>query len=204
MTAQRFASTVASAIVVATLLCAGCTSQPGTSTVATAATSTPSPTLASAAPGSPLPAPVATPASSPSVEPSSEPPAPPAGTPMAEPPAASLTVEGGDPVVGELGSFTWNNAGSDAPWLPGYPIHVGAGERLTFTMSGRVAIDTWQVSRVLPSAVPGGDGAVGIADGTGGVISFEAPPSGRWSVAVNVRFGDNGGDAVYYWAVTVD
>ena len=30
-----------------------------------------------------------------------------------EPPAASLPVEGGDPVVGDLGSFTWMNGGSD-------------------------------------------------------------------------------------------
>ena len=32
-----------------------------------------------------------------------------------EPPAASLSVEGGDPVVGQLGSFTWNGGGSDGP-----------------------------------------------------------------------------------------
>ena len=35
-----------------------------------------------------------------------------------EPPAASIAVEGGDPVTGQLGTFTWGDGGSDSPWLP--------------------------------------------------------------------------------------
>ena len=50
-----------------------------------------------------------------------------------EPPAASLAVEGGDPVTGQLGTFTWGDGGSDSPWLPGAPIAVGTGEQLTVT-----------------------------------------------------------------------
>ena len=52
-------------------------------------------------------------------------PAPPArpSRSRAEPPAATLAVEGGDPVAGQLGSFTWNGGGSDSPWLPGAPTH---------------------------------------------------------------------------------
>lgn len=123
---------------------------------------------------------------------------------LVPPPDALLAVEGGDPVTGEQGTWSWNNAASDAPWLPGYPIRAGVNERLTFTMSVRVPVDSWQVSRVLPSAVPGGDGEVPMAEGTGNVITFPAPPPGSWSVAVSVRFGDNLGGAVYYWAVTVD
>ena len=48
-----------------------------------------------------------------------------------EPPAATLAVEGGDPVTGQLGTFTWGDGGSDSPWLPGSPIAVGTGEHLT-------------------------------------------------------------------------
>ena len=58
----------------------------------------------------------------------------------AEPPAASLAVEGGDPVVGQLGSFTWGDGGSDSPWLPGAPIPVGAGERLTVAIADGVGV----------------------------------------------------------------
>ena len=120
------------------------------------------------------------------------------------PPDAALSVDGGDPVVGELGSWGWKGVASDSPWLPGYKIHVGVGERLTLKVSQLVRIANWQVARVPPSSVPSGNGAVGMADGTGNSISFDAPPSGQWSVAVSVWFSDPLGSAVYYWAVTVE
>ncbi|MEA2610414.1 MAG: hypothetical protein QOG32_140 [Chloroflexota bacterium] len=47
-----------------------------------------------------------------------------------QPPDAALAAEGGDPVIGQLGSFTWGAGGSDSPWLPGAPLVVGVGERL--------------------------------------------------------------------------
>jgi hypothetical protein len=136
---------------------------------------------------------------------SEEPPAPePTPEPqIPEPPAASIAVDGGDPVVGELGSFGWKNAGSDSPWLDGSPIHVGAGELLVFTLAEPVAIESWQASRVIP-----GDrdetGAVGIGEGSGEPITFDAPPSGSWSVGVSVLFVDNLGSAAYYWLIEVD
>jgi hypothetical protein len=123
---------------------------------------------------------------------------------LTPPPDGLLAVEGGDPVVGELGTWTWKNAGSDAPWLPGYPIHVGVGERLTFAMAERLPIESWEISRVPPSSVPGNEGVVDMGDGTSGAITVPAPPVGKWSVSVHVRFGDNLGDATYYWAVSVD
>ena len=48
-----------------------------------------------------------------------------------EPPVASLAAEGGDPVAGSLGSFTWGDGGSDSPWLAGAPITAGSGEQFT-------------------------------------------------------------------------
>jgi hypothetical protein len=122
---------------------------------------------------------------------------------MPEPPAASIQVEGGDPVVGELGGFTWKNGGSAAPWLPGAPIHIGSSERVTLTLADPVGIANWTASYVpatdLDSIAP-----LGLGEGAGGPVTFGAPPPGRWSVHVGVWFADNEGDAAYFWLVEVD
>ena len=118
-----------------------------------------------------------------------------------EPPAASLAVEGGDPVTGRLGTFTWGDGGSDSPWLPGSPIAVGTSERLSVSIEGRVAVATWSAKRIPEDAV-GGSGATGL--GTGGPpIAFDAPEAGSWSVQVTVDFDGGLGSATYYWLVTV-
>ena len=118
-----------------------------------------------------------------------------------EPPAVSLAVEGGDPVAGQLGTFTWGDGGSDSPWLPGAPISVGTGERLTVLIADSVGVATWSAKRV-PAGSTGGSGAIGL--GTGGPpIAFDAPPAGSWSVQVIVDFADGLGSGTYYWLVTV-
>jgi hypothetical protein len=66
----------------------------------------------------------------------------------AEPPAASLAAEGGEPVTGQLGSFTWHGAGSDSPWLPGAPVHVGDGEPLTVVLADDIPVTEWTARRV--------------------------------------------------------
>jgi hypothetical protein len=122
---------------------------------------------------------------------------------MAEPPAASIAVEGGDPAVAQLGTFTWKNGGSDSPWLDGSLIRVGAGEQLFMTLEEPIALDEWTVSRVSPGNRDG-IGAVRIAEGRGGLVTFPAPPIGSWSVQVRVRFAANLGTALYYWLIEVD
>ena len=119
----------------------------------------------------------------------------------AEPPPASLAAEGGDPVTGTLGSFTWNNGGSDSPWVPGARIHVGAGELLTVTVAGAVGVAKWTAQRV-PAGATDGAGAVGLGEGTG-TITFQAPPPGAWSAQITVRFAGDLGSAVYYWRLDV-
>ena len=166
----------------------------------------------SAGAGSPTTAPPAATASAdpgPTVAPSTATDAPGAPSPTvvvgAEPPAATLSVEGGDPVTGQLGSFTWNGGGSDSPWLPGTPLSIGAGERLTASLAGGFAIDTWS-ARSAPAGSSDGTGAVGLGDGSGdggGPISIAPPPKGRWSVQLTVGFADELGSATYYWRVTV-
>ena len=119
----------------------------------------------------------------------------------AEPPVATLAVEGGDPVAGELGSYSWNGGGSDSPWLPGSVITVGTGERLSVSVEPDVGIATW-VARRVAAGTSDGAGAVGVGDGTG-PVSFAAPEKGHWSIQLTVGFADDLGSAVYYWDLTV-
>ena len=122
--------------------------------------------------------------------------------PTSEPPAASISVDGGDPVVGALGSFTWEGSGSDGPWLRGTPIHIGIGERLTVTLADPVGVMNWTVDRTPAEAV--GSRVTGMAQGSGEPVTFAAPPAGNWSVSVDVGFVDNRGSAAYYWLIDVD
>ena len=124
--------------------------------------------------------------------------------PIAEPPAATIAVEGGDPVTGDLGSFTWQNSGSDSPWLAGSPIHIGSGETLEMTLVEPVAIDTWTATRVAAATLDD-TAAVGLGDGAAAnPVRFTGPPPGVWSVKVSVWFAGNLGSATYYWRVEVD
>lgn len=125
----------------------------------------------------------------------------PASSSAAGPPQATLAAEGGDPVIGQLGSFTWADGGSDSPWLPGTPVTVGAGEPLTISLGDGVGIAGWTARRA-PSGTTDGAGAVGLGGGTA-PATFPAPGPGSWSIQVDVTFADDLGTAVYYWQVTV-
>ena len=119
------------------------------------------------------------------------------------PPAGrrSLAAEGGDPVVGQLGSFTWGGGGSDSPWLPGTPDR-GRGRRAAVGHARRRDADRGLDRRPGP-----GHGA---RAGRGGVpparvpapIAFAVPVPGRWTVAVTIRF-DDGDSATWYWQLDV-
>lgn len=202
MTAHRSAGRVAPTLVAIGLLCAAC-SQPSAganaSAVAPSATRTESPTPTDS---QTAPTALASLSVGPSIEPPKE--SPVVDPAIPEPPAASIAVEGGDPVVGELGSFSWQNSGSDSPWLPGNPIHVGAGEQLRLTLAEPVRIVEWHVSRQPPRSTLDGYGALRMGEGSREPVTFAAPPPGSWSVNVDVWFADNLGSAAYYWLITVD
>jgi hypothetical protein len=121
---------------------------------------------------------------------------------FADPPSASLAAEGGDPVAGSLGSFTWGDGGSDSPWLPGSPVAAASGEPLSVSLANGVPVDGWTVKRV-PAGTSDGVGAATIADGDATPVAFPAPGPGTWSVQVVVIFGDDLGSAAYYWQVAV-
>lgn len=185
---HRTARRASTAILSVAVLAGGCTAD------APSGVPSVSPARTAAAPTSTLgPSPTAVPPASSTVQPSP--------SPSAEPPAAALAVDGGDPVVGQLGSFTWGNGGSDSPWLPGSPITVGTGERLTIAIADGVGVTGWTARRV-PSGTANGAGAVALGSGTA-PITFGTPDPGSWSVQVTVQFTANLGSATYYWTVTV-
>jgi hypothetical protein len=118
-----------------------------------------------------------------------------------EPPAASLAAEGGDPVAGRLGSFTWAGGGSDSPWLPGAPLRVGTREPLSLTLADGVRVAQWTAARKLAGSSDR-TAAVELGHGTD-VVRFGAPGPGTWSVQVAVRFAGGLGSAAYYWELSV-
>jgi hypothetical protein len=138
-----------------------------------------------------------------------EPSSPPAVTPSAAvatavgtaPPAARLAAEGGDPVTGQLGTYTWRDTGTDSPWLPGAAIAVGPGEPLSVSLEPAVDIDTWR-ARFVPANADGPEGATALGEGAGSP-AFPAPVPGAWTVEVHVVFAGGLGDASYFWRLEI-
>jgi hypothetical protein len=145
----------------------------------------------------------ASPAQSAGSGPTLDPTAEPTGTPdpAAVPPTASIAVDGGDPVVAQLGTYTWGGMGSDSPWLPGTPIGVGGGETLHVTFDRTIDVADW-AARYVPSLATGPDGALPLGPGDE-LGAFTTPPTGSWTVEVRVSFADGAGEASYFWQVTV-
>ena len=117
------------------------------------------------------------------------------------PPAAELVAEGGDPVTGQLGTFTWAGAGSDSAWLRGTPLAVAAGEPLSMVFQPPIATEGWR-ARYVPATAHDPSGATSLGEGTG-PPAFEAPGPGHWMVEVAVRFADDAGSASYFWELDV-
>lgn len=125
---------------------------------------------------------------------------PPATPRVGDPPVASLRVEGGDPVVGQLGTYSWAGGGSSSPWLPGAPIDVGAEEPLIVTMDQPFIVTAW-TARLAPAADQDGAQAVVAAEGVGQPV-MSVPKRGAWTLAVTVTFGERG-SATYAWRLDV-
>jgi hypothetical protein len=184
MTTRRLGSQHVSVLLLAALL-AGCTGG-GAPTVA--------PGLST--PASPPAATHDTAASTASTAPTASEPA------IDEPPAAALTAEGGDPVTGQLGTYIWGDGGSDAPWLPGSPTRVGAGELLSVTLEPDVGIAAWR-ARYVPAASTDPTSATALGSGSGSP-SFSAPAGCPWTVEVAIDFAGGRGTASYFWRLDVE
>lgn len=118
------------------------------------------------------------------------------------PPAASLVIADGVLVPGELGSYTWDGGGSDAPW-----IVVPESGRVKGAATMEVRLDpaadvtAWSARWALISegvAGPPKDASTGAA----GPMTVTLPTAnGDWSLQVEIRAGD-GRSVTYYWRVS--
>ena len=176
---------------------AGCSAAPSASEPAT--TSPGAVPTASATPASPPP--VADSPTPPATSPPGSAPAS-AGEPSLETPPAAALVAAGASHPGEPGSWTWAGVTSDAPWLPAQALvraDVPAGT-VTVTMDEDLEVESWTAVAATADDTQGleleplGDGA--------GQPSFRLA-GGEWVVAVDVRFADGLGSAVYYWHLVV-
>ncbi len=173
------------------LVVAGCSGGPsGSSGTAGGATDPPSATPAASAVQSPPASPLATASSTPRSSIVAVPPAP---------PAASLAADGGDPVPGDLGSYTWRGGGSDAPWII-VPARRAArsGPPYRIDLDPPLVPVTWRV--VWAPIENGLAGQIqGHEQGTGTGIMLTGPRGpGPWSLRLEVDFGP-AGRATWYW-----
>ena len=128
----------------------------------------------------------------------------------AEPPPAVLAINGAGRHEGELGSFTYRSAGSDAPWLPARTLEsvsVRQGQRLTASFADGSLIGPWAAT-----IAPAGDDqaerarAFGRDETVGGLresVELPAPPAGSWVLMMQLEYGDGSGSGAYYWLVDV-
>jgi hypothetical protein len=114
---------------------------------------------------------------------------------------ARLAVEGGDPIEGQLGTYTWAGGGSDSPWLPGAPISAAPGEPMAIVLEPVVGVSAWR-ARIVPAGADGPAGAQVLAEGSG-PPRFEAPGGGAWTLEVQLTFAEGSGAASYAWALDV-
>jgi hypothetical protein len=173
-------------IVVLTIASAAmaCGSSGPTGSALTPPTASPTSSASPAAPASPV--------SSPS----------PADGPGGEPPDATLLVPDGEPIVGQLGGWTWGDSGADSPWLSGTPVTVDRGGPLAFGLSVDVPVDDW-AARYAPPGDPFPTAPLPLAKGDAR-IEVVAPPPGTWTVVLRLTFAGGFGDASYYWHVRVE
>ena len=119
------------------------------------------------------------------------------------PPVAALVPAGGLPARGELGSYVWDGAGSDAPWLvPPEAAGVRVRGPYAVTVVPPLVIERWEAAwaRVGDNGAGDPEGAV---TGEGGPITVPGPAAtGTWTLMLDIRF--NGGNhAAWYWRVEV-
>jgi hypothetical protein len=117
------------------------------------------------------------------------------------PPQVALAAAGSAPVDGALGTFTWDGAGSDAPWIvPSAVRAVGGRGPFSLTFQPPLSVERWSATWA-PVASDGAGAPVGGVAGTGAVLVVGSVPGpGTWGLAVRARFGA-GREATWFWRV---
>lgn len=127
--------------------------------------------------------------------------------PLLRPIAELVTAQGS--VLGALGTYALDGAGSDAPWLPFTTIpslDVRAADPLQIRFADGAAIGdisaefaaAADTSGANPHGVPERGHA---ADGSS--VTMGPLPPGQWVLEARVFRADGRGDGLTYWAVTV-
>jgi hypothetical protein len=193
---STFRPLVAGALLAGALLpVAACTGAPGAPATSPVGTGALPASLTAPPPTAPPPAVSAQPAAAATGSPPAA--AAPTRVPSA-PPTALLGAAGSELVAGELGSYTWQQAGSDAPW-----IIVPARNAARMPSPYRIELEpgpeplrwivAWApIERGLAGAI------AGHAQGSG-AIRFPGPDGrGAWSLRLEADFGSLG-RATWYW-----
>ena len=142
------------------------------------------------------------PLASPTPVPSTPTPADTAQPSLAEPPGATLSgiVSGTDD--GTLGSFTWNGAGSDAPWIvPRDASRAVPGAALGVAFEPAASPVDWTARWAPVTGSGAGDVASGV-DGIGTVAIVAPDQAGAWSLQLEASFGQ-GRNGTWYWRLEV-
>ncbi len=146
--------------------------------------------------------------SMPTASPTAERPSPsatsgPTSSSMPAPPAALLAGAAGEPVAGDLGTFSWDGLVSDAPWIVGSARDSAtAGAALAVRFDPTLAVFSW---RARWATVAKGQPGTPVAGGSGGdpAINLAAPgDAGTWSLQLSVTFSPER-SATWYWQIRV-
>ena len=128
---------------------------------------------------------------------------------VALPPAGVLLTAAGDEIPGILGSWTFENSGSDSPWLSarGLPgVRAVAGSRLRVRLAGGQPIGAWSARAAAATDTRGQRpidmGAREVGEPPLDELTLEVLPPGRWVLAVRLELADGRGDVTCYWLVS--
>lgn len=146
-------------------------------------------------------------------DPAASGPSPAAGIPeppvVALPPAGILLTAAGDEIRGILGSWTFENSGSDSPWLSaaGLPgVRAVAGSRLRVRLAGGQPIGAWSARAAAATDTRGERpidmGAREVSEPPLDELTLDVLPPGRWVLAVRLELADGRGDVTCYWLVS--
>lgn len=194
------------------VLVAGCLAPTGQPTTAPATQPGGAP-VGSPTDGAPVPASPPSPtADSPTADPAASPtsPAEPTDRQPLPPPTARLLLPDGSSVPATVGSYAYDGAFLDAPWLPAHSLPVASlppATMLRLDLDPSESFVRWS-ARYAGAADESGDVITQLQSGGDGVTPLEHAelpplPAGAWVLMVQLYFADEAGDAAYYWHVEV-
>jgi hypothetical protein len=123
-----------------------------------------------------------------------------------EVPGAELSVDGGEPIPGELGTYVYGERGSDAPWLPATaldPVAAAPGAALEVKLSGGLGLAGGRAIFAAAADTEGTQPRGLEATSDGQRLRLVGPPAGSWVLSVEVDYPDGLGSGAYFWRLEV-